>query len=133
MKEIGRDINDDDEQLKYVGGYDHNYVIDRIGDGMELAAVAKCRESGISMEVYTDCIGVQFYAGNFIGDQIGKGGAVYGDRLVFVWRRSTFQMPSMKRILHRRFCVQVKSMRRTQSIALWWRNRRNLRRWLPIS
>lgn len=80
MKEIGRDINDDDEQLKYVGGYDHNYVIDRIGDGMELAAVAKCRESGISMEVYTDCIGVQFYAGNFIGDQIGKGGAVYGDR-----------------------------------------------------
>ncbi len=80
MKEIGRDINDDDEQLKYVGGYDHNYVIDRIGDGMELAAVAKCRESGISMEVYTDCIGVQLYAGNFIGDQIGKGGAVYGDR-----------------------------------------------------
>ncbi len=80
MKEIGRDIGDDDAQLKFVGGYDHNYVLDRKGDGMELAAVAKCRESGICMEVYTDCIGVQLYAGNFIGDQIGKGGAVYGDR-----------------------------------------------------
>lgn len=79
-KEIGKDINADYEQLKHVGGYDHNFVIDRNGEGMELAATAICSESGICMEVYTDCIGIQLYAGNFIGEQTGKGGAAYGDR-----------------------------------------------------
>lgn len=80
MKAIGRDINDDYEQLKHVGGYDHNFVIDKKEEGTELAAVAVCRESGIRMEVYTDCIGVQLYAGNFIGTQKGKGNVQYGDR-----------------------------------------------------
>ena len=30
-----------------------------------------------------DCCGVQFYAGNFIGEQTGKGGAAYHDRSAF--------------------------------------------------
>jgi aldose 1-epimerase len=32
------------------------------------------------MEVYTDLPGVQFYAGNFIDEQTGKDGKVYGKR-----------------------------------------------------
>ena len=32
------------------------------------------------MSVYTDCPGVQFYAGNYIADAPGKGGVVYPKR-----------------------------------------------------
>ena len=46
-------------------------------------ANAYCRESGIALEAATDCCGVQFYAGNFIGEQTGKGGASYHDRSAF--------------------------------------------------
>ena len=35
------------------------------------------------MEVYTDCPGVQFYAGNGISPQKGKDGAEYGKRQGF--------------------------------------------------
>lgn len=80
MKKIGADINADFAQLKHVGGYDHNFVLDGADGSMQLAARAKAAESGIAMEVYTDCPGIQFYAGNFIGNQVGKGGVSYGDR-----------------------------------------------------
>lgn len=43
-------------------------------------AIATCEESGIGMEAATDCVAVQFYAGNFIGEQTGKGGVIYNDR-----------------------------------------------------
>ena len=80
MKKIGADINADFAQLKYTGGYDHNYVLDKADGAMQLAARARAAHSGICMDVYTDCPGVQFYAGNFIGKQQGKGGADYDDR-----------------------------------------------------
>ena len=35
------------------------------------------------MEAYTTLPGFQFYAGNFIGEQTGKGGAAYHDRSAF--------------------------------------------------
>lgn len=82
-KTIGRDIAADFDQLKYGGGYDHNYVIDREDSGMALAAVAKSAESGIGMEVYTDCLGIQLYTGNFISEQKGKNGVTYGKRQGF--------------------------------------------------
>lgn len=80
MKPIGRDINADFDQLKYTGGYDHNYVLADHAGEMRLAAKACCKESGIAMDAYTDCCGVQLYAGNFIGAHPGKGGTMYGDR-----------------------------------------------------
>lgn len=80
MTEIGARINDDFDQLKYTGGYDHNYVLDKADGSLQFAARAQSDESGIRMDVYTTCVGVQFYAGNFIGDQKGKGGALYHDR-----------------------------------------------------
>ena len=79
-KPIGRDINADFEQLKFVGGYDHNYVLSKDAGTMKKMAEAYCEETGIAMEARTDCCGVQFYAGNFITDQTGKGGAAYGKR-----------------------------------------------------
>lgn len=76
-KEIGQDIQADFEQLKATGGYDHNYVLDKPVGAYGPMAEAWCQESGIYMKAFTDCPGVQFYAGNFIDDQTGKNGAFY--------------------------------------------------------
>lgn len=75
-KEIGKDMESDFDQLKYTGGYDHNFVLENNGE-LKIMAEAVCEETGIHLKAYTDCPGVQFYAGNFVGGQIGKGGAVY--------------------------------------------------------
>ncbi len=83
MKPIGRDIEDDFEQLKLTSGYDHNYILsDRAGE-MKIMAHAYCEQTGIAMEASTDCCAVQLYTGNFIEEQTGKGGAAYGRRCGF--------------------------------------------------
>ena len=83
MKPIGRDINADCEQLKLVKGYDHNFVIDGADGTLREIAAAEDPKSGRKMKVFTDLPGVQFYAGNCIGEETGKGGAVYGPRSGF--------------------------------------------------
>lgn len=82
FKEIGRDIDQDYDQLNIAGGYDHNYVLDNNGK-LALMAKAVCEETGIHLYAYTDCPGVQFYTGNFISPHTGKGGAVYEKRHAF--------------------------------------------------
>ncbi len=79
-KKIGQEINGDFEQLRFAGGYDHNWVIDGWDGELRHCATVKAPESGRVMKVYTTLPGVQFYAGNFIEDQTGKGGAAYGFR-----------------------------------------------------
>lgn len=80
-KKIGAEINADFEQLAFTGGYDHNYVADNYAKGnRRLIASAYCEESGIAMDVTSDCPCVQFYAGNFIKQEQGKNGHVYGNR-----------------------------------------------------
>ena len=74
-KKIGRDIGKIEyKPLKICGGYDHNYVIDGWNGKKKLIAVAEEKKSGRKMEVYSDLPGVQFYAGNFIAENIGKEG-----------------------------------------------------------
>ena len=82
-KTIGRDIDADCDQLRYVNGYDHNFAIDKKKDGVELAAVAGGDQSGIQMQVWTDCIGIQLYTGNFLQGEHGKGGITHCDRDAF--------------------------------------------------
>lgn len=82
-KTIGQDINADFEQLHFTGGYDHNFVLDGNAGEQKLMAKAYCKESGIAMDAFTDCCGVQFYAGNFIGEQTGKNETAYHDRCGF--------------------------------------------------
>jgi aldose 1-epimerase len=77
---IGDRINDDFEQLRFGGGYDHNFVLDKAKGKLEQIAVLSEEESGRRMSVYTDLPGVQFYAGNFIVNQTGKGGVKYSRR-----------------------------------------------------
>ena len=79
---IGLRINDDFEQLKFTGGYDHSFVINKTNDGIEKIAVLSDEQSGRTMEIYTDAIGVQFYAGNFIENNavVGKENCKYKNR-----------------------------------------------------
>ena len=70
-KTIGRDF----EQVE--GGYDHNFVLNGSGE-LSLAARLTSPLTGITMEVYTDQPGMQFYSGNFLDGTItGKGGQAY--------------------------------------------------------
>lgn len=83
-KEIGRDIEADYDQLKFGCGYDHNYVLKNQGNGVRKVAEAADEKSGRVMEVFTDCVAVQFYTGNFIDrDSRGKENAVYQPRYGF--------------------------------------------------
>ncbi len=78
---VGARINQDDEQLKLGHGYDHNWVIDRKGAGLSLAARVEEPSTGRVMEVLTTQPAIQFYTGNFLdGTLIGKGGKVYPRR-----------------------------------------------------
>lgn len=79
-KTIGQEIEADFEQLKFVGGYDHNFVLSQEAGTMKKMAEAYCEKTGIVMEAFTDCCGFQFYAGNFVTPQKGKGGVSYGKR-----------------------------------------------------
>lgn len=77
---IGEKIDSDFEQLQFAGGYDHNWVTDDYNGKVRLIATVKAPGNMRTLEVYTDLPGVQFYAGNFIEEQIGKGKAAYGKR-----------------------------------------------------
>jgi aldose 1-epimerase len=81
---IGARIDAAHPQLKAGGGYDHNWVLNRSGEGIQLAARVVEPKSGRTLEVRTLEPGIQFYAGNFLDGSItGKGGHVYGHRTGF--------------------------------------------------
>jgi aldose 1-epimerase len=78
---IGARIDQSDEQLRYGGGYDHNFVLNSGGGDLALAARVQEPVTGRVMEVYTTEPGVQLYTGNFLdGSHVGKGGVLYGKR-----------------------------------------------------
>ena len=79
-KRIGDDIGKPEQQLEFVGGYDHNYVINGITGNIRHFATVYSPESGICMDLYSDQTGTQFYSGNFIGEQKGKGNFEYHNR-----------------------------------------------------
>ncbi len=82
---IGARVDDPDQQLKYGGGYDHNWVLNKKKPGeMTLAARVVGPDSGRVMEVWTEEPGVQFYCGNFLdGTLVGKDGKAYNHRYGF--------------------------------------------------
>ncbi len=81
---IGTRIDDNYDQLELGHGYDHNFVINRKGDGLTLAARAYEPTSGRVLEVSTTQPAVQFYTGNFLdGSVTGKEGHVYKRRYGF--------------------------------------------------
>lgn len=84
-KEIGKDIDNNEEQLKVTnGGYDHSFVIDtddgimwKHGIFLKKGAILRDIASGRSVTLYTDAPGIQVYSGNFMDDgKIFKNGVV---------------------------------------------------------
>ena len=81
---IGARIKQDDEQLKFGNGYDHNWVLNKSVGEMSLMARVSEPTSGRVMEVFSTEPGLQFYSGNFLdGTLKGKGGWVYQFRDAF--------------------------------------------------
>lgn len=79
---IGARIGNADTQLKYGGGYDHNWVLDRGGRNGLVAAVHVLEPtSGRTLDIRTTEPGLQFYSGNFLDGTItGKQGRKYPHR-----------------------------------------------------
>jgi aldose 1-epimerase len=81
---IGSRIDQDNEQLKFAMGYDHNFVVNRSGEGLVHAARVFEPSTGRVLDVSTTEPGVQFYTGNFLDGTItGKSGRVYSRRFGF--------------------------------------------------
>ena len=81
---VGARIDDTYDQMVLAHGYDHNWVINRKGDGLTLAARMYEPTSGRVLEVSTTQPGIQFYTGNFLdGTVTGKQGHVYKRRYGF--------------------------------------------------
>jgi aldose 1-epimerase len=81
---IGSRIHDNNEQLRFGLGYDHNFVLNKPAGTFGLAARVFEPTSGREMEVFTAEPGLQFYTGNFLdGHHIGKGGKPYKYRYGF--------------------------------------------------
>lgn len=78
---IGARINQDEEQLKFGNGYDHNFVVDGVAGRLRQAAVVTEPTTGRVMEVWTTEPGIQLYTGNFLdGTLVGKSGKAYERR-----------------------------------------------------
>lgn len=72
---IGQFIGEENEQLSNGRGYDHNWCIDKEGEGIELVCSVYDPQTGRKVEVLTDQPGLQFYSGNFFdGQSSGKNG-----------------------------------------------------------
>ncbi|MGP5326904.1 aldose epimerase family protein [Vreelandella titanicae] len=84
---IGERIEQENEQLAFGGGYDHNFVLARdnaASDELVLAAKVWEPRSGRLVEITTTEPAIQFYSGNFLnGDLTGKQGQAYGHRSGF--------------------------------------------------
>ena len=83
FKPIGRDIAAAGELVEVIGGYDHNFVIDRKGSEVEKIATVVEPKGGIAMDVYTDQPGVQLFTPPDFSYMTGKNGVQYGKRPAF--------------------------------------------------
>ena len=84
-KKIGRDIGQENTQLSYGNGYDHNFVFSsHTESSVRHLATVISGVRGRTMELHTDQPGVQLYSANHLdGSTLGKGGAAYGFRQGF--------------------------------------------------
>ena len=84
-KKVGADIDGDFRQVQVFGGYDHSYELNPgsivNGQLVKPCMVVENGDRTHRLEVFTDYPGVQFYAGNSLGDgDIGKNGKKFVHR-----------------------------------------------------
>lgn len=78
---IGARIEQNEEQLKFGNGYDHNFVLNNFNGQLRKVAVLAEPTTGRVVEVRTTEPGLQFYTGNFLdGTHIGKNNQAYARR-----------------------------------------------------
>lgn len=77
---IGTRINEDDAQLTFGGGYDHNWIVKGEAGQLRLAAKVYEHNSGRVMKVLTTEPAIQFYAGNMLPTITGKNNMTYVNR-----------------------------------------------------
>ena len=83
-KKIGRDLNENDDQLALGNGYDHCWVLNDYGKGLRKISEVFSEDTMIKMEVFSDLPGVQLYIGNFLDGSIkSKKGKQYIKRSGF--------------------------------------------------
>ncbi len=88
---IGARIKQDDEQLKFGNGYDHNWVLNHWNGKLRVIARVYEPTTGRVMEVLSTEPGLQFYTGNFLDGSItGKGGWTYQFRNAIVMEPQHF-------------------------------------------
>jgi aldose 1-epimerase len=88
---VGSRIAAPNGQIRFGGGYDHNWVLDRQSAGLTHAARVVDPTSGRSLDVSTTEPGMQFYSGNFLdGTIVGKAGHVYVHRGALVLETQHF-------------------------------------------
>jgi aldose 1-epimerase len=64
---IGARLEEQNDQLKFGKGYDHNFVLNaNPSQGLNHAATVVGDQSGITMQIFTEEPGLQFYGGNFM-------------------------------------------------------------------
>lgn len=79
---VGECIGDrGDEQLRFGGGYDHNWVVGAASGAVVAVATMTDPASGRRFTLGSDQPGLQFYSGNFLdGTIVGKAGLPYRRR-----------------------------------------------------
>lgn len=84
-KAIGEELSEENTQLSYGKGYDHNFVLDKDRDqSLTKAARVSDPGSGRTLDIFTTEPGIQFYGGNFLdGSDTGKEGEPYEHRTAF--------------------------------------------------
>jgi aldose 1-epimerase len=88
---VGARIAAPNEQIRFGGGYDHNWVLNRKHGGLTHAARVVDPASGRSLDVSTTEPGMQFYTGNFLdGTIVGKVRHVYVHRGALVLETQHF-------------------------------------------
>ena len=66
LREIGINMNLEDPQLRLTNGFDHNWVLQKMGEEISHAATLHDKSSGRKMEIHTNEPGIQLYTGNFL-------------------------------------------------------------------
>ena len=80
---IGARIEQENPQLKFGMGYDHNWVLNKTGAGLTKAAEVHEVKTGRIMEVWTTEPALQFYTGNFLNGSLKGKGKTYPHRGAF--------------------------------------------------
>src|SRR6266536_2777172 len=75
---IGQRIEQPYDQLRFAGGYDHNFVLRDVTGRLRSSAKVYEPTSGRTLEMFTTQPGMQLYSGNFLGGSVSdKSGAGY--------------------------------------------------------